>query len=315
MPAELEPPLSRPPATAALVADETASAPQHAPSVFGALTTRVRFANRELPQWAPLLLVLLLVAATAGGLGRWTAPRPAVAAVAAPSPASRPAQAPPTLTNPPSSTPLKASGAEAVSRAAASTSAAASENTAASSARELVALAEQRRQHALGEAQSLLDELERKPASLRDKRTATKLRQLLDDPSTAASTLGTLAGLPGSAGADALYEVWTASRTRKDNAELARALLYSTDVRPKISPALAVLLDLRVATSCEQHLDAVRRAASDADRRALPLLAKLKSKRGCGANHKRDCYSCLREGSALDDAVTGAKARPAPKPW
>jgi hypothetical protein len=89
--------------------------------------------------------------------------------------------------------------------------------------------------------------------------------------------------------------------------------LYSTDVRPKASPALAVSLDLRVAETCEQYQSILPKALTDGDRRALHLLAKLNAKRGCGPKKTEDCFACLRDKSdELTATVNAVKSRRPP---
>ncbi len=114
-------------------------------------------------------------------------------------------------------------------------------------------------------------------------------------------------------GADLLYEVWTRTSVRSDTTDLARALVYSTDLRPKASAALSVALDLRVAESCEQFKAILPRALKDGDRRSAHLLLKLNGRRGCGANKREDCYACLREPSdELKATINAAKSRRPP---
>jgi hypothetical protein len=114
-------------------------------------------------------------------------------------------------------------------------------------------------------------------------------------------------------GADLLYEVWTGTTARTDATELARALVYSKDMRLKASPALAVALDLRAAERCEQYQAALPKALKDGDRRALHLLTKLTSKRGCGPKKNEDCYACLRDqGDELTATINAVKSRRPP---
>jgi hypothetical protein len=109
-----------------------------------------------------------------------------------------------------------------------------------------------------------------------------------------------------------VYEVWTGTRERTEVTSLAQALVYSSDVRPKASPALAVALDLRAAESCEENRRLLPIAERDGDRRSLHLLVKLRKVRGCGANGRMDCYGCLRRGTALGDAIRAVKDKKAP---
>jgi hypothetical protein len=163
------------------------------------------------------------------------------------------------------------------------------------SARELVLLAEGRAEQKRSAASALRQKLERNPALGKDSAQQAELLQLAADESTAPQALSAMALLEPPLGADLLYEVWTATSVRSDTTELARALLYSTDVRSKASPALAVALDLRLAERCEQYQAILPRALADGDRRAQHLLLKLNGKHGCGPKKSDDCYACLRD--------------------
>ena len=115
-----------------------------------------------------------------------------------------------------------------------------------------------------------------------------------DDPEKMAASL---------AGADVLYNVWVATRAKTAATQLAKQLVYSPTVRAKASPALGVALDLREAKDCE---------AIKGDTRTFRILRPLLVKRGCGPRKRDDCYECLREGSALGDAIAASGARPEP---
>jgi hypothetical protein len=100
---------------------------------------------------------------------------------------------------------------------------------------------------------------------------------------------------------------------RTDTTELARALLYSADMRPKASSALGVALDLRAAETCPQYQAILPKALTDGDRRALHLLAKLNAKRGCGPKKTDDCFACLRDKSdELTATINAVKSRRPP---
>ena len=178
--------------------------------------------------------------------------------------------------------------------------------------RELVLLAEAHDRQKRVAAGALREKLARDPALAKDPATASQLLALSADPSTASDALSAMAQL-GPVGADLLYEVWTSTVGRTDSTELARALLYSSDVRPKASPALGVALDLRVAESCEQYQAALPNALKDGDRRSLHLLSKLNAKRGCGPKKSEDCYACLRaKTDELTATINAVKSRRAP---
>jgi hypothetical protein len=160
----------------------------------------------------------------------------------------------------------------------------------------------------------LRENLEREPDAIKQKSMLLALRKLTTSPGTAPEALGAMATLPGSLGPDLLYEIWIAGPTRPE-AELARELLYSSDVRQKASPALSVALDLRAAKTCEEAQAALTQAVETGDRRALAPMNRFMKKRGCGPDKREDCYLCLREGDAIKHAIVATKKRKAPAPF
>jgi hypothetical protein len=181
------------------------------------------------------------------------------------------------------------------------------------SARELVRLAEARSERERGAASALRQKVEANPALASDSNVQNELLRLANDDRTARDALAAMAALEPPVGADLLYEVWTRTPERSDTTELARALLYSADVRPKASPALAVALALRTAESCEQYRAILPDALKVGDRRAVHLLTKLNAKRGCGPKKNEDCFACLRAAKdELSATINAVKSRHAP---
>lgn len=136
------------------------------------------------------------------------------------------------------------------------------------------------------------------------------------DRSTAASAMDLAVSSLGSAGPDLIYEVWDGSRGKNGDAQinkLAKARLDGEALRANASPALLVALDLASARGCAAMKPVVERAAQSADERSLSKLKSLSARRGCGFLGMSDCYSCLRRGSSLSDAVSKAQSTPAPK--
>jgi hypothetical protein len=163
------------------------------------------------------------------------------------------------------------------------------------------------------QAEALRTKLATTPELAADKATRSELLELAADPLTSRIALASMARLKGPVGPDLLYEVWTGTPARTDATELARALVYSGDVRSGVSPALAVALELRAAETCDQNKAALPKAVADADRRSLHLLTKLLAKRGCGAKKNEDCFACLRDQQPqLDAAIAASKGRRAP---
>jgi hypothetical protein len=163
------------------------------------------------------------------------------------------------------------------------------------SSSELMSLAQGRAERAQEAARALQRKVEAEPALARDKALQSELLRFANDDETAREALAIMTKLEPPIGAELLYEVWTGTASRTDTTDLARALVYSTDVRPKASPALAVALELRAAETCEQYKTVVPKALKDGDRRSLHLLTKLLNKRGCGPKKTDDCFACLRE--------------------
>lgn len=181
------------------------------------------------------------------------------------------------------------------------------------SARELAMLADARADALHESARALRVKVEGNPALGKDPALQTELLRLADDARTSNDALAAMAALEAPTGADLLYQVWTRTAVRTDATDLARSLVYSAEVRAKASPALGVALELRAAESCEQFKAILPKALKDGDRRAVLLLSKLSSKRGCGPKKSADCYSCLREGSdELKATISAAKSRRSP---
>ena len=180
-------------------------------------------------------------------------------------------------------------------------------------ARELVLLAEARSERQVLAARELRRKVEADPTLAQDNAVQSELLRLAADQRTARDALAAMAVLGPPVGADLLYETWTGTSERSDTTELARALVYSAEVRASASSALAVALDLRVAETCEQYKAILPQALKDGDRRALHLLTKLNAKRGCGPKKSADCFACLREPSdELTATINAVKSRRAP---
>ena len=181
------------------------------------------------------------------------------------------------------------------------------------SAAELLRVAEGASERKRAAARAMRERVEANPALGKDPALRNELVQLASDERTAPEALAALAALETPMAADLLYEVWTGTLVRTDATELARALLYSKDLRAKASPALSVALDLRRAEDCEQTKAILPEALKDGDRRSLHLLGKLTSKRGCGPKKSADCYACLRSlGDELSATISAVKSRRAP---
>lgn len=304
---------SRPPPRFVTGAQGVSEAPGPLPAAGGAAWARAmlnlpaRVGGKQLPLWQLLVpglaATLGLAVVVAKLLGSAAAASPSVAqsgheaapaaaaALGAVTPAAKPAQskAAPALTG------LEGKAPETLSSS------------------ELLRLADGRVEKEREAAHALRLKLESTPALAKDKASQGELLRLAADPDTAREALAAMTQLEAPIGADLLYEVWTGTAVRNDTTELARTLVYSTDVRPKASAALSVALELRLAETCPQYQTALPKALKDGDRRALHLLTKLLNKRGCGPKKNEDCFACLREkADELTATINAAKSRRPP---
>ncbi len=148
---------------------------------------------------------------------------------------------------------------------------------------------------------------------LADPEVYAAVLELARDPATYQKTQAALAKMKTSVAVRALYETWVGTRGTTDATKLARALVYTADVRKHASKPLAVALDLRELKGCPEALDVVKRATEHGDRRSLRLLGKLGRRRGCGPTKRQDCFACLRRPDILSGAIRTVKRRPVPK--
>jgi hypothetical protein len=186
-------------------------------------------------------------------------------------------------------------------------------------ATETLALAQGRTHNRSLALQSFGGDIKKDPDVLKNKDQFARFKEFLNDRETTTQAAGILVELPGTLGPDLFYDIVATPKGRAETAQLAEDLLAAKEVREKASPALALTLDMRQATECEQFKTLLPRAAEVGDRRAIPMLAKLTNKKGCGDTKRDDCYECLRplekdkEAIDLTDAIKAAQHRLPPK--
>ena len=115
----------------------------------------------------------------------------------------------------------------------------------------------------------------------------------------------------GERGVDALVDL---SRSNTGSWALktrAGKSLQKTDVRAKAGAAAGVYLDFGGAPSCAQKKELLPRARENGDARLLPTLKGLKVTNGCkrGLFKRVDCWPCLRDDGALEEAIAAIEAR------
>lgn len=289
-----------------------------APSVLSALRQRVRFAGGEVPLWSLLTPLVLLIALASAFVAASVGRPDEATATPAESASATPAAPPSALASAaevPSEAPIATTQAPALPASSIDTEALEARRAEELTKTEALALASARRQREVARVAQLRQKLARDPGLFKDAATLAELRHAAEDPLTAPDALSAMAEAPGPLSADLLYEMWTGTVVRNSATELARSLVFSKEVRAKASPELAIALDLRIAETCEQNHALLPRVIDKADRRSLALLAKLSRHFGCGANKRMDCYPCLRDDKAIDDAMTAVKKRREPKPF
>lgn len=126
-----------------------------------------------------------------------------------------------------------------------------------------------------------------------------------------ADALRLLQGAMGEAGVGIIYDLAHTKGLNWGIRNRALGLLSQEGVRGAASPALLLVLDLTNAKTCEDSLPLVKRAILLGDTRALPLLRKLEKTQGCGRRKKSDCYTCLRDGKDLENALMSIDKRAA----
>jgi eukaryotic-like serine/threonine-protein kinase len=117
-----------------------------------------------------------------------------------------------------------------------------------------------------------------------------------------------LEGSLGERGVDALIELVESKDVPSSTSSRAQRSLAKATVRANASPSSALLLDLRMASTCQERHDILVRSGSHADARASEALHALESKHGCGRRRRFDCNPCLRDDDALARAIEAAEA-------
>ncbi len=150
------------------------------------------------------------------------------------------------------------------------------------------------------------------PSLAKDRELLRHVRSAVEKADTRNAALDLAASGLGADGADILFDVWSSTKKTTKTTEKAKALLYDKKTLGAASPALRVALDLRRAKACHQYKALLPRATNTGDSRSLRPLKALRTSRGCGFLGLKDCFPCVRSGTALKDAIAAAEARPAP---
>jgi serine/threonine-protein kinase len=139
------------------------------------------------------------------------------------------------------------------------------------------------------------------------------VRKLADDPVTRDRALELAATKLRDRGVDLLFDVWIATKEKTAATRSARKWLDTDAVRAEGSAAAKLALEIRETKGCAAFKELLPRAKEQADERSLSSLKRLQSKSGCGFLSLEDCYGCLRGDGVLEQAVSAAADRPAPR--
>ena len=139
------------------------------------------------------------------------------------------------------------------------------------------------------------------------------VRRAADDDGTQKVALDMCVNVLGAGGTDILFDIWASTSEKTGTTQLAKSLLDKADVREHASTALRTALELRHVTRCDEAKKLVARAKEEADERAFRPLNTLTSRRGCGFLGLADCFSCLRQGDDLSEALKAVQARKGPR--
>jgi serine/threonine-protein kinase len=125
-------------------------------------------------------------------------------------------------------------------------------------------------------------------------------------PDTSDAAFGLLEGPLGTDGVDALIELADSRDVPPATSTHAQRSLAKPAVRAAATPAAAFLIDIRVASTCEERHDVLVKSGSQADARASAVLHFLDTKHDCGRRRRDDCNPCLHKDDALAKAIEAA---------
>ena len=130
----------------------------------------------------------------------------------------------------------------------------------------------------------------------------------LSTPDAAEAAISLLEGELGAPGIDVLYALAIRPGPSQHKARLNQSL-HKPEVRANASRAALIALDLHAKQKCEDRRALLPRAAQEGDQRTLEQLQLMIQKQNCGPMGILDCWSCLRQDAALQNAIAAIEAR------
>lgn len=130
----------------------------------------------------------------------------------------------------------------------------------------------------------------------------------LNVPDSAEAVISLLESRLGAPGVDALYSLESRPGPSQLKARVAQSL-SKPELRAHASRAASIALALRAADQCEARRALLPRAAREGDQRTLEQLKLMAQRQNCGPMGLVDCWTCLRQDTALQKAITAIEAR------
>jgi hypothetical protein len=113
----------------------------------------------------------------------------------------------------------------------------------------------------------------------------------------------------GTKGPDILYDLSTTKGLTPKTVARVKQALVKADVKSRMSPALAVALEMRTTNGCEAKRALLSRAKDQGDARVLGTLRTYLAPRGCGFLGLSDCWPCMRRDGALGATIAAIEER------
>jgi serine/threonine-protein kinase len=113
----------------------------------------------------------------------------------------------------------------------------------------------------------------------------------------------------GAKGPDLLFDLSTTKGLSARAVTRVKQTLAKPEVKSRMSPQLALVIEFRAATSCEAKKALLGRAKEQGDGRLLTSLRALQTPKGCGFLGLGDCWSCMRRDNALGAAIAAIEDR------
>jgi serine/threonine-protein kinase len=113
----------------------------------------------------------------------------------------------------------------------------------------------------------------------------------------------------GARGPDLLFDLSTTKGISAKALARVKQTLAKPDVKARMSPQLALVIEFRAASSCEAKKALLGRAKEQGDGRLLTSLRALQTPKGCGFLGLGDCWSCMRRDNTLGAAMAAIEER------